>query len=102
MKELCNNPNEDPGTNLVLSFMSEQLKGHSLLKKAVKMDKITSLGASYSRPLSIEERYVFAEFVQRDDVEDDAKFFTKAVVNGASVLHCVNYRRKSLDFRVPL
>lgn len=95
MTELCNNPDEDPGTNLVLSFMSEQLKGHSLLKKATKMDNITFLGGSYSRPLSIEERYVVEEFFQRDDVEDDAEFFTKAVVNGASVLHCANYRRKS-------
>ena len=55
---------------------------------------ITFLGASYSRPLTIEEKYLVEELHQRNDVENDGEFFTKAIVNG-NVFHCTKYRRQS-------
>ena len=57
--------------------MIEQLQGYAPLKKAKKMEE-----ASYSRPLSIEEKFLVEELYQRNDVQNDGEFFTKAVVNG--------------------
>ena len=65
MAGMCNSEANDPASSIVLSYMSEQLKGERQAKKAKKMDNVTCLGASYSRQLSIEERYVAEEFFQR-------------------------------------
>ena len=94
MTRLCKTEANDPSASVVLSFMTEQLKGQRQAKKATKINTVTYIGGSYSRQLSIEELYVAEEFFGRNDIIDDAEFFTKAIVDGR-VLHCVNYRRKS-------
>lgn len=94
---ICSSSNatEDPVTHKVISFMNEQLNGYAPLKKAKKVEQnVTFLGASYSRPLSVEEKYLVKEFYQRNDVESDGEFFTKAIVNG-NVFHCTKYKRQS-------
>ncbi|CAB4019393.1 Hypothetical predicted protein [Paramuricea clavata] len=63
---------EDPLTDNIFSFMNDQLQGYTPLKKAKKMEQnITFLGASYSKPLTIEEKYLVEELHQRNDVEND-------------------------------
>ena len=42
----------------------------------------------------MEEKYLVEEFYQRNDVESDGEFFTKAIVNG-NVFHCTKYKRQS-------
>ncbi len=92
---ICNGTTEDPTTNAVLTYMEGQLKGYAPLKKSKKVgDNVTFLGASYVRPLSIEEKYVLEECYETECICDDAEFFTKAVVNG-NIFHCINYKRKS-------
>ena len=45
--------------------MNDQLQGYAPLKKAKKMEQnITFLGASYSRPLTIEGKYLVEEVQQ--------------------------------------
>ena len=90
-KEIENFPNED----ILFSFINAQLQGHAPRKKARKVEgNITFLGASYSRPLSIEERYLVEEFLERNDIENDGEFFMKAIVK-ENVFHCTNYKRQS-------
>ena len=66
----------DPLEDKVACFMNEQLNGYAALKKARKMEQnVTFLGASYSRPLTVEERYLVEEFYERSDIECEGEFF---------------------------
>jgi hypothetical protein len=50
--------------------------------------------SSYSRPLTIEEKYFVEEPHQKNDVGNYVEFFMKAIVNG-NVYHCMKYKRQS-------
>ena len=75
--------------------METQLKGTVPLKKAKRLGNgVVLLGASYCRPLSIEEEHLVVNDTWYGTIYDGehAEFFTKAVVCGI-VLHCKQYNR---------
>lgn len=85
------------GMSAVTFFMEAQLKGTLPLRKAKKFDDgVVLLGASYSRPFTIEERFLVENDALYGPFNDahQAEFFTKAIVDG-KVLHCQQYTRTS-------
>ena len=96
LNSISSGSSDDGEVNVVSSYMDTQLKGNVPLKKARRIGhNVALLGASYSRKLSVEERYL-VENHAGDILNDNAnaEFFTKAVVNG-NVFHCQNYSRNS-------
>ena len=72
----------------------KQMKTPAVFKALARVDGcFTVLGASYIWRLGMVGKY-FVECFNNSEVTDDAKFFTKTIVDGNG-FHCINYPRNS-------